>query len=375
MQNYQAVLIHPEVKGGRISGNLLIKNNGVVFESVEINYQISLINLSISAGGAANRFVFFVDKNQNDISIYTSDKKVLKNPILISNNAFKKEIKQSKSVLNKTLRAVLVVFLIGILFVGGLYFYKDKMVESLANQVPVSWEKSAGDKLFTTLSLNYHFVKDDSLKNEFVKVATPLFKQIEQSGYKIDLYFVKDSEINAFALPGGKVIIQTGLIENAKSWEEVMGVLSHELSHVTRRHHIRGIINNVGIFALLSATFGDVSALAGTFANLGGELASLSNSREFENEADETGWDYLVNAKINPSGFISFFETLKKENEKETVIDSTFNKSIDLSFLSTHPNTQDRIEHLKKKEKNNQYKFQPLATNFNAFKEALLKLK
>jgi beta-barrel assembly-enhancing protease len=375
LQNYQAILIHPDVKGGRVSGNLIIKNNGVFFESVEINYQISLLNLSINAGGAANRFVFFVAKNEKDISIYTSDKKVLKNPILVSNSYFKKEIKQSKSVLNKTLRGVFIVFFIGVLFIGGLYLFKDRMVESLANQVPVSWEKEAGDKLFTTLSLNYHFIKNDSLKKEFIKVASPLFKEIEQHGYKIDLYFVKDSEINAFALPGGKVIIQTGLIENAKSWEEVMGVLSHELSHVTRRHHIRGIINNVGIFALLSATVGDVSALAGTFANLGGELASLSNSRAFENEADETGWDYLVKAKINPSGFISFFETLKKENEKETAIDSTLNKSIDLSFLSTHPDTQDRIDNLKKKEKNNQYKFKPLASNFNAFKEALLKLK
>jgi beta-barrel assembly-enhancing protease len=375
LQNYQAILIHPDIKGGRVSGNLIIKNNGVFFESVEINYQISLLNLSINAGGAANRFVFFVAKNEKDISIYTSDKKVLKNPILVSNSYFKKEIKQSKSVLNKTLRGVFIICFIGVLFIGGLYLFKDRMVESLANQVPVSWEKEAGDKLFTTLSLNYHFIKNDSLKKEFIKVASPLFKEIEQHGYKIDLYFVKDSEINAFALPGGKVIIQTGLIENAKSWEEVMGVLSHELSHVTRRHHIRGIINNVGIFALLSATVGDVSALAGTFANLGGELASLSNSREFENEADETGWDYLVKAKINPSGFISFFETLKKENEKETAIDSTLNKSIDLSFLSTHPDTQDRIDNLKKKEKNNQYKFKPLASNFNAFKEVLLKLK
>jgi beta-barrel assembly-enhancing protease len=375
LQTYQAILIHPQAKGGRVSGNLLIKNNGVFFESEEINYQISLLNLNINAGGAANRFIFFVDKNQKDISIYTSDKKVLKDPILSSNNAFNKEIKKSKSVLNKTLKGVLVLATLFVLFISALYFLKDKMVERLANQVPVSWEKKAGDKLFTTLSLNYNFIKNDSLKKEFITIANPLFKQIENKGYKIDLYFVKNSEINAFALPGGKVIIQTGLIENAKSWEEVMGVLSHELSHVTRRHHIRGIINNVGIFAILSAFVGDVSALAGTFANLGGELASLSNSRDFENEADQTGWDYLVKAKINPSGFISFFETLKKETEKETVIDSTLNKSIDLSFLSTHPNTQERIDNLKQKLKSNKDTYKSLPNNFDAFKKALLKLK
>ncbi|MBL0078159.1 MAG: M48 family metallopeptidase [Bacteroidetes bacterium] len=116
------------------------------------------------------------------------------------------------------------------------------MVSSLPNQVPIEWEKKAGDKLFTTMSLQYKFIQNDSLKKVFLKISDPLFKQVEKDGYKIDLYFVKDPTINAFALPGGKVIIQTGLIENAKSWEEVMGVLGHELAHVTKRHHIRSMI-------------------------------------------------------------------------------------------------------------------------------------
>jgi predicted Zn-dependent protease len=221
------------------------------------------------------------------------------------------------------------------------------------------------------LSLQYNFVKNDSLKKELLRVARPLFKQIEKEGYTIDLYFVKDASINAFALPGGRVIIQTGLIENAKSWEEVMGVLSHELSHVTRRHHIRGVINNLGIYAILSATIGDVSALAGTVVNLGGDLASLSNSRDFEYEADEKGWEYLNKADINPSGLISFFETLKKENK--TKIDSTLEK-VDLSFLSTHPDTQARIDILKIKNKNNLHKYNTLPNTFNEFKKALLKI-
>ena len=102
-------------------------------------------------------------------------------------------------------------------------------------------------------------------------------------------------------------------------------------------------------------------------------MASLSNSRSFENEADETGWDYLVNAKMNPKGLISFFETLKKEHETE--VESTVKESIDLSFLSTHPDTQNRIDHLKQKEKKLNQKFTPLPNNFNDFKAALLKIK
>ncbi len=374
MENYQAILIHPDVKGGRISGNLSIKNNCIYFENEDLSYQISFINLNINTGGASNRFIFFSDKTNKEISIYTSDKKVLKNSILASNNNFKSEISKSKSDLRKTLKGVFIVIALVGLIITGLYLAKDKMVEKIADQVPTSWEKEAGDKLFSTLSLQYKFIKNDSLEKEFLKVAQPLLKQIEKDGFKIDLYFVKDASINAFALPGGKVVIQTGLIENAKSWEEVMGVVSHELSHVTRRHHIRGIINNLGIFTILSAAIGDVSALAGTFLNVGGELASLSNSRDFENEADETGWKYLVQAKMNPKGLITFFETLSKE-EKKSEIKSKVDETIDLSFLSTHPNTKDRISTLKEKLKGDKNIYIKLPDNFEKFKTELLKQK
>jgi beta-barrel assembly-enhancing protease len=373
LQTYQAILIHPKISGGRCSGNLQINSGGVFFKSEEFEYVIPFKNLAINAGGAGNRFLFFKDKSQDVISIYTSDKSVLKNTFISSNPLFSKEIGQAKKATYKLVIASLVVIGFVVLFLGGLYLLKDKMVKGLASQVPIEWEQKAGDKLFSTMSLQYDFIKNDSLKKEFLKVGAPLFKQLEKKGYKIDLYFVKDASINAFALPGGKVIVQTGLIENAKSWEEVMGVLGHELAHVSQRHHIRGVINNIGIYAILSATVGDISALAGTFANIGGDLASLSNSRYFENEADETGWDYLVKAKINPDGLISFFETLKKENQTE--IESTVKESVDLSFLSTHPDTQNRIDHLKKKRKNLTQKFEPLPNNFNNFKVAILKIK
>ena len=373
MKTFPAIIIHPELISGRCSGELQITFSQVVFTADEISFSINFSTLTITAGGAGNRFIFFKDKNQPEISIYTSDKSVLKDANIVNNPNLLGEIKSSKKVLNKTLRTSLIVLGSIVLLVLGFIFLKVKMVSKIANQVPKSWEKTAGDKLFSAMSMQFAFVTNDSLKKEFLKVAAPLFKQIEQEGYDIDLYFVNDPTINAFALPGGKVIIQTGLIANAKSWEEVMGVLGHELAHVTKRHHIRGVIDNIGVFTLMAVVLGDVSAIAGTFANVGGEWASLSNSREFENEADEAGLKYLENAHINPNGMISFFETLKKEHATE--MDSTINKTVDLSFLSTHPNTQDRIDNLKEKVSKLNQKFIALPNNFSSFKDALLNAK
>lgn len=372
MQTYPAILIHPDVSGGRCSGDLLIKSDSVFFNSEEKNHEITYANLSIYAGGAGNRFIFFRDGTQEAISIYTSDKSVLKNRFIVSNPNLSKDIRQSKKILNKLLVGTSLLIVLFGLLIAGLYLAKDKMVMKLAMQIPIEWEQKAGDKLFSTMSQQYHFIEHDSLEKEFLTVAAPLFSQIESQGYKVKLYFVKDPTINAFALPGGNVIIQTGLIENAKSWEEVMGVLAHELAHVTQRHHFRGLINKLGVLSILYLSIGDASTLAGALANLGGDLASLSNSRSFEYEADEVGWNYLVNADFNPNGLIYFFETLKKETETE--IDSIVNETIDLSFLSTHPDTQNRINDLKQKEITLKQEFDPIPDNFHAFKEAILKI-
>ena len=362
MKNYEAILIDTTISSGRVSGVLTIYSDRVEFLSDSKTIEISNTFLKITAGGAGNRLIFFSDCNINDLSIYTDDKKVLKNEFLINNHLLAGQLKSSKKVVRKIIFSSIYVLSFFILLILGAYLAKDYFVEKLANQVPREWEKKAGDQLFKTISGQYKIVENDSLKKVFLEVAKPLLNQIEKKGVKIELYFVEDPSINAFALPGGKVIIQSGLLENSKSWEEVLGVLSHELAHVTRRHHIRGIINNMGLYVILSTLIGDVTALAGTIGNLGGELASLSNSRAFETEADETGWGYLVKGHINPKGMISFFETLDKKHG--TKMDGY------LAFMSTHPETKNRIKNLKAKLKESSVNFKLIGNDFVSFKNS-----
>jgi len=368
LKNYEAILIDSTISNERQIGNINIHSYKIEFISDSTVIEIPFNSLKISAGGAGNRLIFFSNIENELISIYTSDKSVLKNDFLIGNASLQVQIKSSKKVIRKIIYSTLYVSAFFVFLILSAYLAKDYFVEKLANQVPQKWEKKAGDKLFATISTQYDIVENDSLKKVFLEVAKPLLSQIEKEGVKIDLYFVNDPTINAFALPGGKVVIQSGLLDNAKSWEEVLGVLSHELAHVTRRHHMRGIINNLGLYTILAATVGDVSALAGTIGSMGGELASLSNSRTFETEADETGWKYLVKAKIQPSGMISFFETLDKENKK-TKMDGY------LSFLSTHPETKERIKNLKLKLRKNPVDFKLIQHNFTSFKKSFNLIK
>lgn len=364
MSNISAILI--DGNNERISGTLEFQDFQVVFIGEGKKTTIPISQLNISLGGAANKLLFFTNPSQPKITIYTSDHQVLKNAAL-KNHPFLtqqiKTVKKKKNILKLSFYSILGLFLA---FFLSIYLFKDYFVRKIAEQAPVEWEQKIGEHLFTTLSHQYTFIKNDSLENVFRVQAAPLLQQIKKDGTTVEIYFTKDPTINAFALPGGKVIIQSGLIENAKSWEEVLGVLSHELAHVTQRHHLRGVITNIGLYGIIAAFFGDMSAIAGTVVNTGGELASLSNSRDFETEADEVGMKYLYQANIDPKGLIDFFQTLEKQNH--SIVDKN------LSFLSTHPATQDRISHLRTEfKKLPKKKYLIFTSEFDSFKLSLKK--
>lgn len=367
MKHYEAIRMDDTISGGRTSGILTVSWDHIKFDAEDQHMTIPLGQLTITSGGAGNRLIFLTHSGKEKMTLYTSDHSILKEEAFRNHPHLKEQLKSSKKGLGKVRFSLAYVIAFVVLLIVGLYFSKDYLIRKLAEQVPVSWEKKAGDQLFAAISSEYDIIQNDSLKKVFLKVAAPLIDQVQQQGVKVDLYFVKDPSINAFALPGGKVVIQTGLIDNANSWEEVLGVMGHELAHVTERHHLRGILNNLGLYAIISASVGDVSAIAGTLANMGTNLASLSGSRKFENEADERGWEYLVAGKINPRGMISFFETLEKENGSD--------HAAYLSFLSTHPDTKERIAHLKKKLKKNHQEFAPVDNDFTAFKKAFNQYK
>jgi Zn-dependent protease with chaperone function len=361
MSTYQAILIDSNAGFNRESGSIEVKSFSVLFTNENKSHEINFSNLEITVGGNNKELVFFADKRNSNLSFYSSDKKILKEPAIKDHADFASQIKVVKKARRGIVLSLGIIVAIFISIIVSLFFLKDVFVEGLAKKVPIDWEQKMGDKLFQTMTLQYDFVENDSLKSELIRVASSLIKQIEKDGTKIEFYFIKDPTINAFALPGGKVVIQTGLIENAKSWEEVLGVVSHELAHVTRRHHIRGVINNLGLYVIISSLVGDITALSGTIINMGGDLASLSNSRDFETEADETGLDYLIAAGVNPEGLISFFKTLQEEYSSKKIEGY-------LSFMSTHPATEDRIEHLKKILKDKKVKIEPIKDDFNQYK-------
>ncbi|MGI9464454.1 MAG: M48 family metallopeptidase [Aestuariivirgaceae bacterium] len=147
--------------------------------------------------------------------------------------------------------------------------------------------------------------------------------------------------INAFALPGGRVVLTGRLIKAADSPEEVAGVIAHELGHTAYLHPEASLIRAIGIQLLLNVATGGSSG--DTLGGLAGLLTILQYSRNAEREADDYAVNLMTKGAIDPKGLRHFFEKLSKKEWKIL----TGNLETLSDMLSTHPGTKERIEFIK----------------------------
>jgi predicted Zn-dependent protease len=153
-------------------------------------------------------------------------------------------------------------------------------------------------------------------------------------------FFIVDSkEVNAFAVPGGFVYVNRGLIERADKMDEVAGVLGHEIGHVLRRHTIKQMQKeqgaNVGITLACVLTGVCSNQAASAAIQLGGGALFARFSRGDEAEADQEGFNNVVRAGISPDGMVTMFQKLLEERKTRPA-------GVEAWFL-THPLEEDRI--------------------------------
>jgi predicted Zn-dependent protease len=151
-------------------------------------------------------------------------------------------------------------------------------------------------------------------------------------------------DLNAFALPGGPVWVNRGVLQAARSESQVAGVLAHEIAHVARRHAAqqisKGMIAN-GLLGLLGAVLGNVggarTAQTGAQVIAGGYLMKFS--RDDERDADRAGIEILRRAGWDPRGLLEFMEILRAQAGRDP-------GSVEV-FLSTHPSPSERVQQLR----------------------------
>lgn len=158
--------------------------------------------------------------------------------------------------------------------------------------------------------------------------------------YPFEFHPVWDKVENAYALPGGQVLITTGLLASSESPDEVAGILGHEIQHVMGRHTFRRIARELGLTFLAAMIFGDVSGVAAA-ASRG--MVGLAFDRGQEAESDHVGLKLAYQAGFDPSAMAAFF----KRHQDGQDLDQT--SEVALSLLSTHPADSARIAEIEER--------------------------
>ena len=212
------------------------------------------------------------------------------------------------------------------------------------NLISIEEEWQMGAQLSQEVAKQVRFNNDPAVNNyvrnmgmRIVQQAAPPFNQLPWQ-----FHVVQDPAINAFAIPGGHVYVNTGLIENSDNASELAGVMAHEIAHVLARHSTEQLSRQYGLSVIAGAVLGqNPGALAQIAAQIAAGGAMAKFSREAEREADEIGIQAMAAAGYNPMGMATMFEELMEHSKGQP-------GRVE-QFFSTHPLTAERVADARKR--------------------------
>ncbi len=206
-------------------------------------------------------------------------------------------------------------------------------------------EYKLGQQLLVDVRNQLPMIDDAELNYYLNNLGSQLTNVSENTNFPFTFAIVDDSTLNAFAMPGGVIVLHRAIIETSETEGELASVLAHEIAHVTQRHMARMYENSKGLSlktalgvlaAILIGTQNSEAgqaALYGTMAS--GQSERLAFTRENEREADRVGREILNSAKYDVNAMTRFFTRLKEASNN--------NPDEILEFLRTHPLTDQRI--------------------------------
>jgi len=196
-------------------------------------------------------------------------------------------------------------------------------------------EVKLGNRIHQQLTQKRIELYRDPALNQYVKrIGQRLVERSTRSDIPYKFHIVRDDSINAFAVPGGHIYVNTGLLQLADNEAELAGVLGHEIAHVAARHAIEQMRQQAIAQGVLSAAGLDESQAV----QIGVELAlNRPNSREDELEADRLGLQMMAKSRYAPIATVTFLQKLQQQQQSGSPP----------TFLSTHPGIDQRITQLR----------------------------
>lgn len=229
-------------------------------------------------------------------------------------------------------------------------------------KVTDSTEQKIGDLIWEELQKTEEVIKDIQVINTLDSIIDKICQPNDIDASNIKVHVIRKDETNAFVLPNGHLIVYSGLILNAEKPEEIAGVISHEIAHITRNHVMKKLISQIGLSVLVAVT--DKTGNLETIREATKLLSTSAFDRTLEKEADIQAVDYLINAKVNPEPLAEFLYKLSIENQGNSKY---------LTWISTHPDSKERAEYILSYSKDKMSAFKPVLANdtWQQLKESL----
>ena len=219
------------------------------------------------------------------------------------------------------------------LYVKGL----SALTIFLAPHVPLLWEEHFGDSAFEQLAPATLRCTDPQRLAAIEQILHRLTTTVPDSPYRLRLTIIDQPVLNAFALPGGRIVVLRGLLEATDGPEQLAGVLAHEVQHVLKRHSTRAVLEQGSTSLLIMAVTGNSAGAMAYGIESARMLKMLRYSRLHEDEADREGFLLLHTAGVDPTEMIAFYRTMEAKQPHQTESPS---------YVSTHPDAGGRIANM-----------------------------
>ena len=238
-----------------------------------------------------------------------------------------------------------VVLLLGAV---GFYFWGLPLIaDKVAGAIPQATDEYLGKQLYTQV---IGAAEENKQLSPYVR---GFYRQLQvNSTYNMQVTVINNKTPNAFALPGGYLVVHHSILQRMQQPEELAALLGHEAGHVQMRHTTRALFRSLSSYLFISLIFGDVSGITAVIMQNADVLKRLEYNRQLEREADEFSFGMLRRSRINPQGLVLLFTHLKEEQEAGSSNEPQ-------EFLSTHPALDARIRAMKSMIKQQPYAVQP----------------
>ncbi|KAA2243264.1 M48 family metallopeptidase [Chitinophaga agrisoli] len=227
--------------------------------------------------------------------------------------------------------SLLILLAIAGIILAAHFWVLPWCADRVVDRLPLSFDKELGDMARASM--------DEPVDTAASQLLTRFAAQMKWDAPDTLTFTVAPSKIeNAYALPGGYIVVYTALLKRLKTKEELAALLSHEVAHITCRHSVHKLCRDMSTSLVWTAAFGNSGAATGALFSNAGALYSLTYSRQYEEQADIKGLATMRSNHVNQQGMLQLMQELQKLDHKLKIPE----------FVSSHPLTDNRIRYVRR---------------------------